>query len=70
MREFVDKHFSKELAELADEQLKMEFYHTLTQVTQSHRLNRSGASKQLLTDLSFMSGGRDSESNQSSSHLA
>ena len=45
MKEFVDKHFSRELADLVEEQLKMDFYHALTQVTQSHRLNRSSVSK-------------------------
>lgn len=31
MREFIEQHFSREIADLGcDEQLRMDFYHTLT----------------------------------------
>ena len=58
MQEFVDKNFARELAELPSEQLKIDFYAALTQLTQSHRLqSSSNASKQLLNmmELSFHS---------------
>jgi len=38
MQEFVDKHFAREFADLPNEQLKVDFYSVLTQLTQSHRL--------------------------------
>ena len=50
-----------EFADLPDEQFKIDFYQTLTQLTQSHRLQSSNnASKQLLTmELSFHSKDAD-----------
>ena len=41
MQEFADRHFSREFAELPEEQLKVDLYQTLTQLTQSHRLQHS-----------------------------
>ena len=65
MQEFADRHFSREFAELPDEQLKKDFFQTLTQLTQSHRLQSSSASKQLLTmELSFHSKDADDSNSQ------
>lgn len=71
MQEFADRHFSREFAELPDEQLKVDLYQTLTQLTQSHRLQHSSnASKQLLTELSFHSKDQDSSCHSASNpHL-